>query len=243
MQVRLTIVELPARWRDVAGQLARVERALAGQPPGDLVLLPEASLTGYLSPKLGTDLAPLAEPLSGRTAQALADLAVCFGCAVVGPLIERAGREIYNAMIGFDQDGTRFLHYRKRHPWYPEVWATPGDAPYPTARLRGVTLSCAVCFDAQFLLEEEPEALEDADVLLFPSAWVEEHDSRPTLLPALARRFDVAIANANWGRGEPLIPGQGGSMIVARDGAIVARAAPDAGRLDATIAAKPPAGS
>jgi predicted amidohydrolase len=241
--LRLTLLELPARWGDVAGQLARVERALAAQPPGDLVLLPEASLTGYLSPQLGCDPARFAEPLTGRTAQALAGLAARFRCAVVGPLIEREGRQLFNAMIGFDREGRRFLHYRKRHPWYPEVWATPSAQPYPTAHLGGLTIACAICFDAQFLLDEEPEALEDADVLLFPSAWVEEDDSRASLLPDLARRFDVAIANANWGIGEPRIPGQGGSMIVARDGAVVARVEEGTARVDAAIGPKQPAAS
>ena len=71
-------------------------------------------------------------------------------------------------------------------------------------------------------------------MLLFPSAWVEKPDSRGTLLAGLARRFDVAIVNANWGIGTPRVPGQGGSRIVGRDGEVLALAE-HAGRLDAWV--------
>jgi predicted amidohydrolase len=73
--------------------------------------------------------------------------------------------------------------------------------------------------------------------LLFPSAWVEEEDTREERLSALARRFDVAIVNANWGIGAPRVPGQGGSMIVSRRGQVVARALASRGarRVDAAL--------
>lgn len=236
--IRVTLLELPAAWNDPARQLARVEAALAKAPPGDLVLLPEASLTGYLAPDLSSDLSRFAEPVGGRTAQALAHLAARFGCAIVGPLIERDGRKLYNAMVGFGPGGARILHYRKRHPWYPELWASPGTLPYPELELGGVKIAAAICFDVHFLEEEAAGMLEAADVLLFPSAWVDEGDARPAQLGAMAAKHRVSIANANWGPGRPKISGQGGSMAVDAAGKIVARTAEGESRLDVTLHAK-----
>jgi predicted amidohydrolase len=62
----------------------------------------------------------------------------------------------------------------------------------------------------------------------------EAADQRDTLLPELARAFDVAIVNANWGPGTPRIQGQGASRIVGRDGKVLARAK-GPGRLEADL--------
>ena len=209
------------------------------------MLLPEASLTGYVSPRfrlgpssrfarargprLDFDLAPFAEPADGPTARALAALAREHRTHLFGPLVERDGEYVYNTCIGFDRVGREIVRYRKRHPWYPETWATPGDAPHPSFEVEGLRVTIAICFDIHFV-NGFPEggtpptrtagALPDADVLLFPSAWVEEEDTRPTMLPELARRAGLTIVNANWGPGEPRLPGQGNSCIVQPSGAI-----------------------
>jgi predicted amidohydrolase len=230
--LHIAALELPARWNEPSRALADVDRLLRSAPAPDLALLPEASLTGYVSPGLDFDLTPFAEPLSGPTATALAALARAHGCHLVGPLVERCGAAVYNAVLAFGPDGALVAHYRKRHPWYPETWATPGDAPPPVFDVRGTRVTVAVCFDVHFLAEDASESLREADVLLFPSAWVERGDSRDVLLPEVARRFDVAVVNANWGTGSPRVPGQGGSRVVGRDGRPLALAT-GPGRIDA----------
>ncbi len=237
MALRVCAIELPARWGRRAEALDDAERALASGPPVDLALLPEASLDGYVSPTGDFDLRRFAEPLDGRTSQALAALARRHGCHVAGPLIERAdepdGRRAYNALTVMSPAGVRVAHYRKRHPWFPERWATPGrDAP-PVFEVAGAKVTLALCFDVHFLEADAAEPLRAADVLLFASAWVEEDlDSRDALLPGLARTFDLAVVNANWGPGVPRLPGQGASRIVGRDGVELARGGP---RIDAVL--------
>ena len=78
-----------------------------------------------------------------------------------------------------------------------------------------------------------------ADLLLFPSAWVDREDTLPATLRTLAARFDVAIANANWGPGVVRVSGQGGSRIVAAGGRTVAVVAAGARRADAVIEPAP----
>jgi 5-aminopentanamidase len=232
--MRVAVLELPARWGGPAEALADVDARLAAGPSADLVLLPELALTGYVSPSGDFDVSPFAEPLDGPTAARLSSLALRHQVHLVGPLVEKDGPRRYNTMVGFAPDGSRFLHYRKRHPWLPERWAAPGDRAHPLVEVGGLQVTLAICYDVHFLADEAARELAAADLLLFPSAWVEvDDDSRPELFAALRGRFGVTIAHANWGPGDPRVPGQGGSTIV---GAGVSVAA--AGRADAVVAPK-----
>lgn len=223
--MRVTALEVPARFDRVTDNLALVD-ALLARGPTDLALLPEASLTGYVSEQGDFDLTRFAEPRDGATARALADLAKKHATHLVGPLIERSGNCVYNTMIGFDPDGAEFIHYKKRHPWYPEIWATPGEGQHPKVRIRTLAITLAICFDVHFA--EWPSV----DLLLFPSAWVEEEEGSRV---ALLTKLGMNVVNANWGVGVPRVPGQGDSMIVDASGKILARGAL---RIDAEISAR-----
>lgn len=214
----LTALQLPARWNQAAAQLAYVEALLESGPRTDLVLLPEASVTGYVSPESDFDVTPFAEDLNGPTRAAYAHFAKRFDCLFVGPLIEREGTRAFNALIAVQPDGALLFRYRKKHPWYPETWATAGDAWCPTVTWRGVRVTAAICFDIHFLLQE-PRV--DADLVLFSSAWVDddERDARTPLLEQLARKNQLSVLNANWGPGDVVINGQGGSVLVNSTGA------------------------
>ena len=235
--MHVTALQLPARHRAAKEQLAFTEALLESGPRTDLVLLPEASLTGYVSDGGDFDLTEFAEPLEGPTRAALAHLAKRFDCLVLGPVIERAKSGLFNSLLGVAPDGATLLHYRKHHPWMPEQWATPGPGPGEVVTWRGKKLLPAICFDAHFLGADAGPALEQADLLLFPSAWVdgEDGDSRPGLLQAIARAHRIAVLNANWGPGRPNVPGQGGSLFIDAQGALRARLETKTGRLDVTL--------
>lgn len=232
--MRLTILELAARWGDAGGVLDEVDARLAAGPPSDLVVLPEAALHGYVSPEGDFDLARFAEPLDGSTGARCAAIAKAHGVHLVAPLVLREGAALYNAIACFDPAGAPVFVYRKRHPWFPETWATPGGEPPPVVEIAGRTITCAICFDVHFLATDAARELAAADVLVFPSAWVEEVDSRPQLLSALARQFGVHVANANWAPGVVRIPGQGGSCVIGPRGEVIARAV-EGGRIDALV--------
>jgi predicted amidohydrolase len=225
--LRVSVIELPATWGKPQTMLKAAKQAIAVAAP-DLALLPEASLTGYVSPKQDFDLSPFAEAADGPTAQACADLARKSGTHLVAPLVLKEGDALFNAFACYGPDGKTLFTYRKRHPWFPETWATPGPQPLPLVDIGGLEVSLAICFDVHFLEEESAAQLEQADVLLFPSAWVDDspEPARPALLQQLARRFELNVVNANWGLGNPPVRGQGRSVIYGRSGEVLAEMKP-----------------
>ncbi len=232
--MRVTVLELPASYAEPARVLADIDARLAAGPPTDLVVVPEAALHGYVSPRGDFDLTPFAEPIDGPTAQATAALARAHGVHLVGSLVLREGDALYNAMTCFDPHGALAFVYRKRHPWLPEAWATAGAAPPPLVEIAGLRVTMAVCFDLQFIPPDAAPELAAADLLLFPSAWVEPPpETRVARLAELAREFDLHVANANWAPGVVRVPGQGGSCVIAPDGAITT--ASPGGRVDVAL--------
>lgn len=236
--LRVSVIELPAAWGDAAPAVELVDRALAEGPATDLAVLPEMSLRGYVSPAIEFDLSSFAEPLDGPTTVALAALAKRHRTHLVGPLVLAEGKSLFNATVGFAPDGSRLFLYKKRHPWIPEEWATAGSDPHPLFAIGAINITVACCYDVHFLAREAPETLDAADLLLFPSAWVEERDSRLRRLAAIARAHRIHVAAANWGAGGVVaVKGQGGSAILDRHGDIVARVEPGTLRADWSIVA------
>jgi predicted amidohydrolase len=231
--VRVTVLELAASYGDPTRVLAEIDARLTAGPPTDLVVIPEAALHGYVSRDRDFDLSRFAEPLDGPTARATAALAAKHGVHLLGSLVLREGKALYNAMTCFDPRGELAFAYRKRHPWMPETWATAGAEPPPVIAIAGVQVTIAVCFDIHFVADDAARELAAADLLVFPSAWVERPDTRAAHLATLARQFDLHVANANWAPGVVRVPGQGGSCIVAPDGTI--DVAPLLGRLDREV--------
>jgi len=237
----VTVLELPAAWGEPLTSLGVVDAELEHGPATDLVLLPEASLTGYVSPDGEFDLARFAEPIGGPMARAISGVARRHRTNLVAPLVLCEEGPCFNAMVAFDRRGELMFAYRKRHPWFPETWATAGPNPAPMISIEGVRVTIAICFDVQFIEEDAASTLDAADLLLFASAWVEERDSRPRMLAEIARRHRIAIANANWAPGVVRIPGQGGSSIVDARGTLLASVDPSSRviRADATLELAP----
>jgi predicted amidohydrolase len=239
--MKICALEVPARFGDPGQRLAEVRAVLAEGPPADLVLLPECALTGYVTADLSCDLLPFAEPLDGPTLGAYQALAREHRVHLAAPLVERTADACFNTFVMVDPAGSLVAHYRKRHPWHPETWATPGAAPYPDLRIGELRVTLAICYDIHFVADEASRTLAEADVLLFPSAWVDDDDTdlRGDILPDLVRRFGLTVVNANWGPGVPRLRGQGRSRIVG-PGATAEVAPGPAGirRITADVAAK-----
>ncbi|KML61324.1 carbon-nitrogen hydrolase [Burkholderia cepacia] len=147
MKLKLDIVQLAGRDGDTHYNLQRTLDAIATCAPGtDIVMFPEAQLTGFLDP---SNLAEVAEPLDGPSIAAVIAAARARDVAVVVGLIENDGGRFYNTTVFVTPDGIA-LRYRKTHLWVSEHGVVlPGDR-YATVEWRGVRIGLLICYDSEF---------------------------------------------------------------------------------------------
>lgn len=212
-----------------------------------IIVLPEAAVTGYLSPDLkvtwqvderptskgltGGDPSSVAEPVPGPSTIFFSDVSRKWGVYLTVPLVEvdRRTKRYYNTLVLLGPWGEPLIHYRKRNPWpwAERSWATEGNLGNPVHDSRYGRLGVAICFD----IHEQAEILarEKIDILLYSIAWVEDAGSAwfDEKLPAIAARYDYHILAANW-----TVPavnqgkdwhGYGQSRVIDRTGRILAK--------------------
>ncbi|MFF3655769.1 carbon-nitrogen hydrolase family protein [Streptomyces olivochromogenes] len=134
-----------------------------------LVAAPEMFLTGYA---IGDDIARLAEPADGDSADAIAEIATRHGVAVVYGYPEREGETIYNSAQLISADGTRLANYRKTHLFgcFERDHFTPGEQPVVQAELNGLRVGLMICYDVEFPENVRAHALAGTDLLVVPTA-------------------------------------------------------------------------
>ena len=141
----------------------------------EVVVLPELIVPGY-----GWDrdaLAGGAEGLDGPTIEAWVGVAREAGGLVSGGFAERDGDALYNSAVLVDGDGV-VLHYRKLHLFSGERdLLTPGDLGLPVASTAVGVIGLCVCYDLRFVETLRALALQGAELVCVPTAWVPGFDS------------------------------------------------------------------
>jgi N-carbamoylputrescine amidase len=143
----------------------------AARRRADLVVLPELASSGY---RLRTPhaVAAAAEPIPGPTTAAWRDAAAAAGCIVVGGVCERDGDRLYNSAVVVGAAGVLGI-YRKLHLFDEEqLLFAPGDAGLPVLDLPAGRLGVLVCYDLRFVEALRILALQGADIVAVPTAWV-----------------------------------------------------------------------
>jgi predicted amidohydrolase len=220
--VKVAAVQCSSELGDVAGNRKKLTALVeeAAKNGAKIIVLPEASITGYLSQDLktnwrlagwpiekafvGKDPAPFAETVPGPSTDHFAALAKQLGVYITVPLVEveRAKTpRFFNTVCLAAPTGQIVAHYRKLTPWpYPEKsWATPGDRGVATYQTEYGLVGLAICFDIHTILEKyQPHHIW---ALLYPIAWVDEEHPAEWFwhrLPARIKPFDHYVIGANW---------------------------------------------
>ncbi|HZS78073.1 MAG TPA: nitrilase-related carbon-nitrogen hydrolase [Ktedonobacteraceae bacterium] len=192
----------------------------AAQNGAKLIVLPEMATTGYcwISRE---EVAPYVEPIPGPTTDRFSQLAATYDCyiAVSFPEVDPATSVYYNSMVLIGPKGLVGT-YRKIHSYISEPrWARDGDLGFPVwdtplGRLAGI-----ICMDAEYFESARIPALHGADVLLFPTNWLEEKSPSSRWM---ARAFEngVYFIAANRAGCERGVQFSGGSCILNPDGSI-----------------------
>ena len=203
-------------------RLTRLDTALAREPL-DLVVCPELFLSGY---NVGDAIAELAEPAGGALSQGLSEIARRHCTAIIFGYPERDGAKIYNSAACIDDQGAIVANHRKLllPPGFETNYFEPGDG-LTLFELNGVRCSILVCYDAEFPETVRAAAEAGAQVVLVPTALVDNWSSvARQLIPARAFENGVWLLYANHAGRENGSRYLGASCIVAPDGSDAARA-------------------
>jgi predicted amidohydrolase len=218
---------------DPVASAARVGTALADAlaAGAQIVVLPELAASGYVF-RSADEARAVAQPADGPLLTGWAAEAARTDAVVIGGFCELAsdGR-VFNSAALVDGDGVRAV-YRKLHLWDQESrWFARGEQPAPVVQTRFGRIGLGICYDIEFPELTRGLALAGAELLALPTNWPRERwppSSEPAVLRGLAlataylSKFYVAVCDR--GGSERGADFQGGSVIAAPDGSVLAEA-------------------
>ncbi|MFH0179935.1 carbon-nitrogen hydrolase family protein [Streptomyces cacaoi] len=162
-----------------------------------LLVAPEMFLTGYA---IGDDIARLAEPADGESADAVAEIAGRHGLAIAYGYPERAPEAVYNSAQLISADGSRLANYRKTHLFgcFERDHFRPGGQPVVQAELNGLTVGLMICYDVEFPENVRAHALAGTDLLVVPTAQMHPFQFvAESVIPVRAFENQMYVAYVN----------------------------------------------
>ncbi|MGW1270730.1 carbon-nitrogen hydrolase family protein [Streptomyces sp. NPDC002491] len=189
-----------------------------------LLVTSEMFLTGYA---IGDDVARLAEPADGDSADAVAETAARHGIAIAYGYPERSGDTVYNAVQLISADGDRLANYRKTHLFgcFEREHFTEGARAVVQAELNGLTVGLLICYDVEFPENVRAHALAGTDLLVAPTAQMHPFQFvAESMIPVRAFENQMYIAYVNRVGREGEFEFVGLSALAGPDGVARARA-------------------
>ncbi|MFI6487119.1 carbon-nitrogen hydrolase family protein [Streptomyces sp. NPDC050564] len=237
--MRTALLQSSGRPGSVVENLKVLDEA-AGRAAGagaGLLVAPEMFLTGYA---IGDDIARLAEPADGGSADAIAEIATRHGVAVAYGYPERSGErsemgvppaegwgKVFNSAQLISADGTRLANYRKTHLFgcFERDHFTPGEQPVVQAELGGLRVGLMICYDVEFPENVRAHALAGTDLLLVPTAQMHPFQFvAESVVPVRAFENQMYVAYVNRTGPEGEFEFVGLSTLAGPDGVARARA-------------------
>ena len=160
-----------------------------------LVVLPELVVSGYAADR--ERLLEVAEPIDGPAVAGWTELARRRDGWISGGLCEREGDSLFNSAVLVGPEGV-LLHYRKLHLFREEKHGfEPGDLGLPVAELPIGRVGLCICYDLRFVETMRILALQGAEVVCVPTAWIAGFDAEKWDERGLAPQAANAILQAN----------------------------------------------
>ena len=203
-------------------------QALLQNTKADVIVLPELFSTGYafLNKR---ELAELAEPAQGETAEFIHKLAKQKGCSFAYGFAEKSGEIFYNSMAFVAPSG-RVATYRKSHLFFEEKFLfQPGETGFHVFEHSGVKFGMLICWDWIYPEAMRTLALKGAQIILHTANLVTPYCPDAMVTRAIENRVFVITADRT---GDEIRDGKnfhfiGKSQVVAPNGDILVRAGED----------------
>ena len=141
-----------------------------------MVVLQELHNTPYFCQVEDVNNFDLAEPIPGPSTAFYSALAKELGIVLVTSLFERRAAGLYhNTAVVFDKDGSMAGKYRKMHipddpAYYEKFYFTPGDIGFKPIQTSLGKLGLMVCWDQWYPEGARLMALQEAEMLIYPTA-------------------------------------------------------------------------
>jgi predicted amidohydrolase len=212
--------ELGAKEENVRRLLALVDEA--ARRGARLIVTPEMATTGYCWHDR-QEIRPHVEPIPGPTTERVAQVARECGCYIVLGMPEVVPETgiFYNSAALVGPEGLVGV-YRKTHSYLSEPkWAKDGDLGLPVWETPLGRLGILICMDADYFEPARVLALQGADVLCFPTNWLEEKSPSAAWMARAFENGCYLVAADRYGC-ERGIQFSGGSAVLDPDGSIQA---------------------
>lgn len=226
-ELNIALVQHISTPGDINASLTRFSHyaKLAAEAGAELLLFPEASLTGYNNTPEINDT--IAVPAQGEVTQSIAHICRENNIAIAYGFAERADNQIFNTAQLIDTDGKAKTLYRKTHLWGDQdrTLFTAGSDLTPVVDWRGWKIGMLICYDIEFPENVRRLALEGAELILTPTAlmspWTTVADK---VVPMRAYENQIFVAYANFCGSEYEQHYVGHSCIAGPDGTELAKA-------------------
>ena len=167
----------------------------AAEHAADILLLPEAFLTGYELPMSNEEALPEDSPYLRQ----ICDAARSLRLGVVLTAITKGRRKPQNSAYVVDRDGRVIMKYAKVHTcdFADEVCLESGDA-FHVCDFHGIKLGIMICYDREYPESARVLMLQGAEIVLVPNDC---GAMKPRLCALSTRAYEnmigVAMANPN----------------------------------------------
>lgn len=234
--LKIALMQASGEPRTVDEALAELDCSLgdAASEGTHLLITPELFLSGY-----GDRSATLAgaQERNGPVLSKIAGMAAYHKVALVLGYPETCGAEVYNAAIVFDETGQVIHTYRKINlpSDYERACFKRGEN-VGIFEFRGVRCAVLICYDIEFPEMARSAALNDAELLIVPTALSNKWRIVPDcVVPARAFENGVFIAYCNFAGRTESADFTGLSAVFQPDGQPITRAGHDPAILFASI--------
>ncbi|MFJ3671657.1 carbon-nitrogen hydrolase family protein [Streptomyces sp. NPDC090106] len=224
--MRTALLQSSGRPGSVLGNLKVLDEAAerAAAAGAGLLAAPEMFLTGYA---IGDDIARLAEPADGDSADAVAEIAGRHGIAIAYGYPERDGDAVFNSAQLVSAEGARLANYRKTHLFgcLEREHFTPGGRQVVQAELNGLRVGLLICYDVEFPENVRAHAVAGTDLLIVPTAQMHPFQFvAESMIPVRAFENQMYVAYVNRVGREGEFEFVGLSVLAGPDGVARARA-------------------
>ncbi|MDN3022442.1 carbon-nitrogen hydrolase family protein [Streptomyces sp. S.PB5] len=224
--MRTALLQSSGRPGSVDGNLKVLDEAAdrAAAAGAALLAAPEMFLTGYA---IGDDIARLAEPADGDSADAVAEIAARHGVAIAYGYPEASSGSVFNSAQLISATGDRLANYRKTHLFgcFERDHFTPGEQHVVQAELNGLKVGLLICYDVEFPENVRAHALAGTDLLVVPTAQMHPFQFvAESMIPVRAFENQMYVAYVNRVGQEGEFEFVGLSVLAGPDGIARARA-------------------